>query len=443
MIFLILTQIQDIEEQIEIDLLSEIDKIQKPFYNIDDSLYKNRKFEIILRQYKNPKNEKEEFILAEAYYYQKNYKKADEIYSKIIRISNDSSIINLSKNAKLWIFYHLGLYNNVIENNNQDSLLLALANIKLKNFSSAYNISKNFKSDTFLFISGFCAYLLKSYDIAIRHFQDLYETYPNSSFTPYGIYRIGMIYYRTEFYDKAINYFSILAKNYQDFKKYIRNAIYLNAYSYYKLSNYEKSYEWLLVLIKNYPNDEETKLAKNLLKEIYILRPEIFDSTYEYYDYLKAYKLYRENKCNSAIEIYKVFLNSKQKTILFFFKTAIGDAFLNDSYLEIGNCYNQIQDYKNAIESYKKCKLDECKYNLAINLYLSGEYSQSINQLEKLLKDKNFISKIPEIYYYIGLNYLRMNKKKVANEYLTKAKNLYLESGNYEKAKEINNLIGN
>jgi tetratricopeptide (TPR) repeat protein len=442
MIFLLIAQVQDIEEQIEADFLSEIDKIQKPYYNIDDSLYKNKKFEIILRQYKNPKNEKEEFILAEAYYYQKNYKKADEIYSKIIRLSNDTLIIKFSKNAKLWILYHLGLYNNVLKEDNEDSLLLALTNIKLKNFSSAYNISKNFKSDTFLFISGFCAYLLKSYDIALKHFQELYENYPNSPFTPYGIYRIAIIYYRTEFYDKAINYFSILFKNYQNFKL-IKNAIYLNAYSYYKLSNYEKSYEWALILIKNYPNDEETKLAKDLLKEIYILRPEIFDSTYEYYDYLKAYKLYRENKCNSAIEVYNIFINSKQKTILFFFKTTIGDAFLNDAYLEIGNCYNQLQNYKNAIEFYKKCKLDECKFNLAINLYLNGQYSESISNFEKLLKNKNFISKIPEIYYYIGLNYLKMNKKKIANEYLTKAKNLYLEAGNYEKVNEIDKLITN
>jgi len=97
MIFLLIAQVQDIEEQIETDFLSEIDKIQKPLYNIDDSLYKNKKFDIILRQYKNPKNEKEEFILAEAYYYQKNYKKADEIYSKIIRLSNDTLIIKFSK----------------------------------------------------------------------------------------------------------------------------------------------------------------------------------------------------------------------------------------------------------------------------------------------------------------------------------------------------------
>jgi hypothetical protein len=36
-----------------------------------------------------------------------------------------------------------------------------------------------------------------------------------------------------------------------------------------------------------------------------------------------------------------------------------------------------------------------------------------------------------------------MNKKKIANEYLTKAKNLYLEAGNYEKVNEIDKLITN
>ncbi|MEO0143346.1 MAG: tetratricopeptide repeat protein [candidate division WOR-3 bacterium] len=440
MFLIIFFQLQESDLEVEAEFISEIDKIQKPLFNINDSLYKFQKFDLILRSYRNPKTDLERFVLAEAYYYKKNYKDADVLYSEIIRNSNDSQLVAFSKRAKAWILYHFKLYQNAIENAQNDSLLLSLSFIKLKNYANAYNISRNFENDTFLFISGFSSYLLKNYDFAISSFEKLYQNYPNSSFTPYGLYRIGFIYFNTDFYDKAVKYFSVLIKNYPNFP-FIKNALYLNAYSYYKLSDYEQSYEYLLKLIKNYPNDDITRTAKNLIKEIYLARPEIVDKNSEYYDYLKAYKLYKENKCNSAIEVYKIFLNSKQKTVLFFFKTTIGDAFLNDTYFEMGNCYKEIGNYKSAIDSYKKCKLNECKYELAISLYLNGDYPSAIREFEKLLKDKNFISKIPEIYYYIGLSYLKMNKRKVSEEYLNKAKALYLEAGNSEKVKEIESLL--
>ncbi len=439
MIIFLFLQVQEIEEQIESDFISELNKIQKPFFNIDDSLYKMRKFDLILRVYRNPKHDKEKLILAEAYYYKKDYKNADILYSEIINKSKDSNLILLSKKAKAWILYHMGLYQSVIENYQNDSLLLALSYIRLKNYALSYNISNNYSSDTFLFISAYSAYLLKNYDFAINSFEKLYQNYPNSPFAPYGIYRMGIIYFNTDFYDKAIKYFSIILNNYKNFSFY-QNAIYLNAYSYYKLSNYEKSYEQILILIKNYPNDDITKLAKNLLKEVYLQRPDIIDENAEYYDYLKAYKLYRENKCNSAIEVYKVFINSKQRTI-FFFKTTIDDAFINDAYFEMANCYKQIGDYKSAINYFKNCKLADCKYELAVSLYLNKDYPNAIRAFDKLLKDKNFIPKFAEINYYIGLSYLNMNKKQVAKDYLNKAKALYSEASNNEKVKEIEELL--
>ncbi len=438
-IFLFL-QFQEIEEQVEGDFISELDKIQKPFFNIDDSLYKTRKFDLILRVYRNPTSEVEKLILAESYYYKKNYKDADILYSEIINNSKDSSLISLSKRAKAWILYHMGLYQNIIENHQDDSLLLALSYVKFKNYALSYNISKNYNSDIFLFIGGYSAYLLKNHDLAINSFEKLYQNYPASPFAPYGIYRIGVIYFNTDFYDKAIKYFSIISNNYKNFRLY-QNAIYLDAYSYYKLSNYEKSYEQVLILIKDYPNDDITKLAKNLLKEIYLQRSDIVSENSEYYDYLKAYRLYRENKCNSAIEVYRVFINSKKKTTLFFFKTTIGDAFLNDAYFEMASCYKQIGDYKSAIDYFRKCKLAECKYQLAVSFYLNKDYSRAIREFDKLLKDKSFIPKFAEINYYLGLSYLNMNKKRVAENYLNKAKALYSEAGNNEKVKEIEELL--
>lgn len=442
MLVFLLFQVQEVEEQIEAEFLSEVDKIQKPLFNLSDSLYRSKKFDVILRVYKNTNEERKKFILAEAHYYKGEYQKANELYSEILKSSSDSEIILFSNISRLWILHHQGLYNLVIEQETKDSLLLTLCYIKMKNYSTAYSISKNYSSDTFLFLSGFSAYLLKSYDLAINSFERLIQNYPNSQFTPTGAYRIGIIYIRTEFYDKAIKYFTLIVNNYKQFKLY-QNAIYLSAYSYYKLQNYEKSYEYALMLIKNYPNDENTKIAKNLIKEIYLLRPEIVDSTTEYYDYLKAYKLYKEDKCHSSIEVYKVFINSKEKRVLFFFKTTIGDAFLNDAFLEMGECYMKVQNHKEAISSFKRCKLDECSYKLAISLYFDKNYGQSIAHFERLLKNKNFISKIPEIYYYLGLNYLAMNKRKKAEEYLNKSKVLYMEMGDSEKVKTIESILNN
>lgn len=440
MFIILISQLGNADLEVEAEFLSEIDKIQKPIFDLNDSLYKNRRFDLILRSYKNPKNDIEKFLLAEAHYYKRNYKDADILYSEILRTSNDSQLINFSKRSKAWILYHLKLYQNAIENSQNDSLLLSLSYVKLKNYANAYNISRNFESDTFLFISGFSSYLLKNYDFAISSFEKLYQKYPNSPFAPVSLYRIALIYFNTDFYDRAVKYFSVLIKNYPNFPLY-SNSLYLNAYSYYKLSDYEQSYEYLLKLIKNYPNDYITRSAKDLIKEIYLARPDIIDINSEYYDYLKAYKLYRENKCNSAIEVYKIFINSKQRTVLFFFRTTIGDAFLNDAYFEMAKCYNEIGNYNLAVDSYKKCKLIECKYELAVSLYLSKNYSQAISQFEKLLKDKNFISKIPEIYYYIGISYLNMNKRKKAEEYLNRSKALYLEAGDRERVKEIESLL--
>jgi len=46
MIFLLIAQVQDIEEQIETDFLSEIDKIQKPFIILMTAYIKTRNLKL-------------------------------------------------------------------------------------------------------------------------------------------------------------------------------------------------------------------------------------------------------------------------------------------------------------------------------------------------------------------------------------------------------------
>ena len=114
MFLIIFFQLQESDLEVEAEFISEIDKIQKPLFNINDSLYKFQKFDLILRNYRNPKTDLEKFVLAEAYYYKKNYKDADVLYSEIIRNSNDSQLVAFSKRAKAWILYHFKLYHKMI-----------------------------------------------------------------------------------------------------------------------------------------------------------------------------------------------------------------------------------------------------------------------------------------------------------------------------------------
>ncbi len=151
-------------------------------------------------------------------------------YDKVLNTPNNKSIIDRT-------YYALGTYYetrndtvmadsmySVIFNNYKDSPLHSDVAIKLgkvKVESSADPAEK-------LFLAAESKYFEKSYEEAIKEFNDIYDNYPKSAFAPKSLYAIGMIYEDyIENNDSAATIYEKLVKDYPvtDYAKNVQGKL--------------------------------------------------------------------------------------------------------------------------------------------------------------------------------------------------------------------------
>ncbi|MCQ9206055.1 MAG: tetratricopeptide repeat protein [Omnitrophica bacterium] len=112
-------------------------------------------------------------------------------------------------------------------------------------------------------------------------------------------------------------------------------------------------------------------------------------------------------------------------------------------YYNLGSAYQAIDLSGEAIIYFEKLfQINPNDYSVLLKLgfsyHLLNKYHQSIVYLEKGIK---LFPDDPKPYSILGVNYYSIGEPEKAKQYLKRAKDLYLETGNQERAEEIERLI--
>jgi tol-pal system protein YbgF len=105
-----------------------------------------------------------------------------------------------------------------------------------------------------------------SLDTARNNFQELLDRYPKSKSADNAQFWIGEIFYREEWYEKAILEYQKVIENYPNGNK-VQASLLKQGFAFYNLKDKPNSRLIFKELIKKYPGSNEAKIAKKKLKE--------------------------------------------------------------------------------------------------------------------------------------------------------------------------------
>jgi len=456
MILLLLSQTFVGEEVVSSRFLEEIERIEKPLYAISsgdtvlDRLYRERKFDRILRKYATADRPIVKFVVGEAYYYRGDYAKADSIYSKVYR-EDTGSLREMALLSKGWIYYKRGLYDNAlrmaeeVEDTSLDypaGLLKALAYIAKKDYASAFSSLKDYETPEALLVKGYSTYMLGNYDLALEALNRLYELYPENRLAPYALFRIATIYLKTGYSDDAVRYLSIILDEYPQFE--LRpQAYFILAKTLFNERRYEELADVVERYFDEYPRGDYVETMKRYLLQAYLQEPYLFDENYRYYHFLEGYRNYTLGNCGSAIEHLERFLKSQERRYFIFFRRYSSDPLVPDAILYLAQCYARLGDTASAEKYLKKCNSPRCRIELANIYFDQGKYSKVISMLERYKDTQMPMKEKAKLYYLLGAAYARKGEVGKAKRYLKRAEILYKEVGGKEDIERIREELRN
>ncbi len=131
--------------------------------------------------------------------------------------------------------------------------------------------------------------------------------------------------------------------------------------------------------------------------------------------------------------------NDFKKAIEYYRKTL--EKFPNNKeiIISIGNAYNNLEDLENAMVWYKKISIDDlgdidALYNIGVISYNNGDFDTALKYFKKTTEiDSSFA----DGFFQMGMTYTGLDKTKEAVEALKKFMELAPDSPNYETAKSI------
>ncbi|WP_245555869.1 tetratricopeptide repeat protein [Brachyspira innocens] len=421
----------------------------------------------VLKEYikKDKNNTKALTLLGRAYYSNRDNKKAEKLFKKVLLINpNDDKTLYYTAINYLYNFRGNEKYNDAlklikkaIELNENDSAywhLLGYINRENKNYyaaieyaEKAVKLNKSYVVDDgnymeyYLTVIGESYFKLGKYDEAIDIFKEIIKL-PRHDQSDFMYLRLS--YFEKKEYDKAIeNYENVLEIH--PSCDYIENTSAINALakSYMALGEYQKG----INAYKEYIKKHEWRWIRYLYKkeiEDYKYLIEAFNqlieeepNNFEYYDGLETIYSYDLNICDKGANVLEKYLLNNTDNINY------------QVYKTLAHLYENIYRYDKAIEMYNKlieinhfdnydyCRLADIykkikNYDKALEMYEENTYSNIIKLLdlyEKLSKHEKRNLLINEsINYYTNNNdykklsdlYMHIGEKYKAIEYYKK-----------------------
>jgi len=247
------------------------------------------------------------------------------------------------------------------------------------------DLNINEYTDAALYGSGWSYYLLEDYPLAIERFSQLINDFPESNFIIQAKYKLGQSYFLNKEYSKVVEIYSGFINSYPEFKETeIQEIYYLLGQANLWISEYAE--------------------AENIFKELIQLYPEFeLLSQVKYYQGLS---LFRQKKYDETID-----------------------------YLE------ELITHEDITTEQKT----ELQYLLARSYLNSGDFNESIRNLENLSKTIKDDSLLERISFDLGLAYSSQGDNERAvlefQEFIeTYSQSDLIESARYELAKNLFDL---
>ena len=403
----------------------------------------------VLKEYikKDKNNVKALTLLGRAYYSNRDNKKAEKIFKKVLLINpNDDKALYYKAANYIYDFIRNENYNEAlklikkaIEFNSNDSAywhILGDINYENENYYAAIECGKKavklnksyvFNYDNhleyYLTVIGESYFKLGKYDEAIEVFKEIIKLplHDQSDFM-----YLGLSYFMKKEYDKAIeNYEKVLEINDWYWGAENINPIDALAKSYMALGEYQKGIEvykkyikkdvsgcWRSIRgfsYKKYKDIEDYKYLIEAFNQLIEEEP----NNFEYYDELETIYSYDLNICDKAANVLEKYLLNNKEDINYRVYGTLADLYKNiyryDEAIEMCNKLMEIDDFDSYYYSllghiYQKIK----NYDKALDMYEENTYSNIIKLLDlydKLSKHEKRNLLINEsINYYINNN---------------------------------------
>ncbi|WP_028329290.1 tetratricopeptide repeat protein [Brachyspira alvinipulli] len=439
----------------------------------------------VLKEYikKDKNNTKALTLLGRAYYSNRNNKKAEKQFRKVLLINpNDDKALYYKAANYIYDFRRNENYNEAlklikkaVELNENDSAywyIFGYINYKNENYyaaieyaEKAVKLNKSYVFDYdnyleyYLTVIGESYFKLGKYDEAIEVFKEIIKLprHDQSDFM-----YLGLSYFAKKEYDKAIeNYEKVLEID--PSCDYIENTSAINALakSYMALGEYQKGidaykeyikkYEWRSIRDLYNKDIEDYKYLIEAFNQLIEEEP----NNFKYYDGLETIYSFDLHICDKAANVLeKYLLNNTDKINDSIYRTLASlynsiykydkaiemcNKFMDindfDSYYYslLGHIYQEIKNYDKALEMYEKYVnyMFENKDKGNANIY--SNIIKLLDLYDKLLKhDKKYLLIDKAVNYYINKNdykglynlYLHIGEKYKAIEYYQKYINL-------------------
>ena len=452
----------DETDSLEKDYKSDNNENAEDYQNNDENNNENIIDEVIevLKEYikKDKNNTKALTLLGRAYYSNRDNKKAEKQFRKVLLINpNDDKALYYKAANYIYCFSRNENYNEAlklikkaIELNANDSAywyILGYINYKNENYyaaieyaEKAVKLNKSYVFDYdnyleyYLTVIGESYFKLGKYDEAIEVFKEIIKLplHDESDFM-----YLGLSYFEKKEYDKAIeNYEKVLEINNRYWGAENINPIDALAKSYMALGEYQKGIEvykkyikkdvsgcWRSIRSDCYNKDiEDYKYMIEAFNQLIEEEP----NNFEYYDELETIYSYDLNICDKAANVLEKYLLNNKENINY------------RVYGTLAGLYKNIYRYDEAIEMYNKLMeindFDSYYYSILGHIYQEiKNYDKALEMYEKYL---NFEFRSSGNVYcnmakLLGL-YEQLSKHDKRDLFINKAINYYIDKNDYK-----------
>ena len=278
-------------------------------------------------------------------------------------------------------------------------------------------------ADYVLYQRGFILGLQADYKGKIEQMDKLIKSFPDSRFVPNALYEKGRAYVMLNDHQSAINVFNLLWNNHQGSRFAGKAGIQIGLL-YFNLNELQKSATAYKKVITQYPGSEESQIAIQDLKSVYVDMGDVagfaqyinslggmakFDvSEQDSLTYLSAEKLFTQGNTTQAQAALKKYIQN--------FPTG---NFINDALIYLANIQYNEKNYSDALDNYQKLSnIAKNRSNAITGLQgvirsanKLNKYAEMQHAASNLLKESNLSPEIAtEAKYYLAKAYIGLNE---------------------------------
>lgn len=419
----------------------------------------------ILSRKKIRDEDKVRFYLAESYFTLNQFNQAIKEYERVLKISNDDLLKELSTYGLIYCNFNSKNYSRVIQLSqrflenftyskyyNEVKLRLADSYYAQKNFTKASQLYRDYFSDPDARGNDYVSYQLAqalfragNLEGAIDELRRFLAQYPASRYADEVQYLIGWIRFKQGKYETSIDEYRKVVQLFPN-SAIVPLTYYSIGDAYFNLGSYDKAIESYDKVLKNYPESPFVIDAMNGIQYAYVAQGKIDLAAQVISNFvlsnpgnphldkllIKKGDLYlSQRRFQEAISAYREFISIFPNSSL-----------VTSAYYSIAKAFIQIKSYDDAlfnlaiiIRNYPDDQLADDAILETGNIYRTiNRYDEAIEQFQSLINSYPNSNLIPEAHYWLGKVYLEKGDVSKAKLQFIDVSTRFKESGFYSRA---------